>query len=61
MSTTQGTPPCTHRVGQGDTFYELARAYYGDASNIQAQKIQDANPGVSPTSLQLGQILNIFA
>ncbi|MEJ6486811.1 LysM domain-containing protein [Nostoc punctiforme UO1] len=61
MSTKQGTPPCTHRVGQGDTFSELAQAYYGDASNTQAQKIQDANPGVSPTSLQLGQTLNIPA
>ncbi|MEH1870571.1 LysM peptidoglycan-binding domain-containing protein [Nostoc sp.] len=59
MSTKQGTPACTHRVGDGDTFSELARAYYGDGSDRLAKKIQDANPGVSPTSLQLGQTLNI--
>ena len=61
MSTKQGTPKCNHKVESGDTFSNLAAAYYGDGSDAQAKKIADANPGVSATSLQVGQQLTIPA
>lgn len=59
MSSTQGQPPCEHTVRSGDTFSELAIAYYGDGSDAMSNKIAGANPGVSPTSLQVGQKLKI--
>lgn len=61
MSTKQGQPPCEHTVQAGDTFSNLALAYYGDGSDAMAKKIADANPGVSPTSLKIGQKLKIPA
>jgi GH18 family chitinase len=61
MSTTQGRPPCDHIVESEDTFSTLALAYYDDGSDVNAQKIASANPGVSPTGLQIGQKLHIPA
>ncbi|AFZ05558.1 Peptidoglycan-binding lysin domain protein [Oscillatoria nigro-viridis PCC 7112] len=61
MSSKQGQPPCQHNVESGDTFSNLALAYYGDGSDANANKIAGANPGVSPTSLQIGQKLQIPA
>ncbi|MHC5719721.1 MAG: LysM peptidoglycan-binding domain-containing protein [Nostoc sp.] len=57
MSTTQGNPPIDHTIGAGDTFYELAKAYYGDGN--QWQRIADANPGVDANNLQIGQTIHI--
>ncbi|OUL29082.1 LysM domain-containing protein [Nostoc sp. 106C] len=61
MSNKQGQPPCDHKVEAGDTFSNLAAAYYGDSSDAKSKKIADANPGVSPTGLQIGQMLKIPA
>jgi nucleoid-associated protein YgaU len=56
------SPSTTHAsteytVQSGDTFEGLARRFLGDAS--KSRVIQDANPGVSPTNLQIGQKLKI--
>jgi N-acetylmuramoyl-L-alanine amidase len=61
MSNKQGNPPCDHTVQAGDTFSALAQAYYGDGSDASAKKIADANPGVNPSGLQVGQKLHIPA
>lgn len=61
MSDKQCHPPCTHKIRNGDTFSNLALVYYGDGSNAMSKKIADANPGVSPTKLKIGQQLNIPA
>ena len=71
MSRKQGDPPRDHAVESGDTFYELAVAYYVDGSDPMdkrstdadawAKRIADANPGVSATSLQVGQTLKMPA
>jgi Cysteine-rich secretory protein family/LysM domain len=61
MSRKQGQPACQHSVESGDTFSNLALAYYGDGSDINSQRIASANQGVSPTSLQIGQHLQIPA
>lgn len=59
MSIKKGTPPCTHTIESGDTFSTLAGAYYNDPSDANAKTIADANPGVSATNLQIGQIIQI--
>ena len=61
MSRKQSQPACQHTIESGDTFSNLALAYYGDGSDINSQKIASANQGVSPTSLQIGQQLQIPA
>jgi 5'-nucleotidase/UDP-sugar diphosphatase len=47
----------TYTVKKGDTLYGIARARYGDGK--QWQRIANANPGVSPQSLKVGQTLVI--
>jgi nucleoid-associated protein YgaU len=59
MSRKQGQPPCQHTVESGDTFSNLALAYYGDGSDVNSQRIANANTGVSATGLQIGQQLQI--
>ncbi len=59
MSKPQGTPPCQHTIEAGDTFSNLALAYYKDGSDVNANKIAGANPGVEPTKLQIGQVISI--
>jgi len=44
----------THRVAPGDTLYALSRKY-----GVSIQQIQDANPGLNPKSLKVGQRLRI--
>jgi nucleoid-associated protein YgaU len=44
-------------VKQGDTLYHIAKVRYGDGK--QWQQIASANPGVSPTTLKVGQVLVI--
>jgi len=46
-------PENTYVVRAGDTLYEIAVAKYGDPKFVQA--IQEANPGLDPTRLQVGQ------
>jgi nucleoid-associated protein YgaU len=61
MSSVQGTPTCVHNVTSGDTFSNLALAYYADGSNAMANKIALANPSVKPESLRVGDKLTIPA
>jgi len=42
-------------VKKGDTLYRIAKSRYGDGK--QWQRIAAANPGVSPSSLHVGQKL----
>ncbi|BAY26637.1 hypothetical protein NIES2100_64530 [Calothrix sp. NIES-2100] len=51
--------PTTHKVEQGDSFSDIAQAYYGDSN--QYKKIIDANGGIDPKLLQVGTILTIPA
>jgi nucleoid-associated protein YgaU len=44
-----------YKVKKGDTLFAIARAHYGDGK--QWQRIAAANPGVSPASLRVGQML----
>jgi nucleoid-associated protein YgaU len=53
------TPPCEHVVKAGDTFSSLALDYYGDGSNVMADKIASANRGANPLNLQVDQKLTI--
>jgi 5'-nucleotidase/UDP-sugar diphosphatase len=44
-----------YKVKKGDTLYGIARTTYGDGK--QWQRIASANPGLSPTSLKVGQVI----
>jgi len=44
-----------YKVKKGDTLYSIAKQKYGDGK--QWQKIASANPGVSPSTLRVGQTL----
>jgi len=44
-----------YTVKPGDTLYHIAKIHYGDGKRWQ--QIASANPGVSPTSLRIGQVL----
>jgi nucleoid-associated protein YgaU len=46
-----------HKIEPGDTFSALAAQYLGDAKH--AQKIAEANPGVKPRRLLVGQTVKI--
>ncbi len=46
-----------YTVKKGDTLYAIARKNYGDGK--QWQKIASANPGLSPSSLKVGQTISI--
>ena len=48
-----------HEVVRKDTLYSLAKRYYGDGKKWPT--IQDANPGVVPERLRVGQKLIIPA
>jgi 5'-nucleotidase len=47
----------SYTVQRGDTLYGIARQRYGDGK--QWQRIAQANPGVTPQSLKVGQTLVI--
>lgn len=47
----------TYTVKHGDTLYSIARAHYGDGKAYK--KILAANPGLSPTHLKVGQVINL--
>jgi nucleoid-associated protein YgaU len=47
----------THTIKAGDTLYRLAIQYYGDGK--QSKKIIDANPGLDPAKLKIGQTIVI--
>lgn len=43
-----------YKIQKGDTFYSIGKSF-----GVSMQAIKDANPGVDPTRLQLGQTINI--
>ena len=47
----------SYTVKRGDTLYGIARARYGDGK--QWRKIVDANPGLQPGALKVGQTINL--
>jgi len=57
MARKHGNPPTIHTVEAGDTLFDIAQAYYDDGE--QWQKISVANGNVQPSSLQVGQQLQI--
>lgn len=57
---TNATPQITgstYTVQKGDTLYKIARAKYGDASAVK--KIKEANPGMNPDQIKVGQKINL--
>jgi LysM repeat protein len=44
----------TYTIQKGDTYYSIGREF-----GVSMQALIDANPGVEPTRLQLGQTINI--
>jgi nucleoid-associated protein YgaU len=47
----------TYRVQKGDTLFAIAKKTYGDGK--QWTKIQSANPGVTASSLKVGQTITL--
>jgi nucleoid-associated protein YgaU len=47
----------THKVAAGESFYTIAAAVYGSSKYFN--RIEDANPNVSPNRLRVGTVLNI--
>jgi LysM repeat protein len=47
----------TYTVQKGDTFYGISRKLFGD--NSKAKEIQAMNPGLDPTKLKVGQVINV--
>ena len=47
----------TYTIKDGDTLFSIAQSTYGDGN--QYTKIQQANPSVNPTALQVGATLQI--
>jgi len=46
-----------YKVRKGDTLYSIAKSRYGDGR--QYSRIVQANPGINPKSLQVGQTITI--
>jgi 5'-nucleotidase len=46
-----------YTVKAGDTLWKIAATHYGNGN--QWKKIADANPGLSPSALKVGQTINI--
>jgi nucleoid-associated protein YgaU len=57
ISSTPSPTGNTHVVKRGETLYGIAKQSYG--SGKEWQKIAMANPGVTPTTLKVGQTLVI--
>lgn len=56
VASAPGTPEgASYTVKRGDTLFHIAKEHYGDGKKWQ--QIAQANPGVSPTSLKVGQTL----
>lgn len=45
----------TYTIHKGDTLYSIAKAHYGSGKAVN--KILQANPGISPTHLKIGQVI----
>ena len=55
MARNQGNTNLTHTVDTGDTLYDIAQVYYGDANLFH--HIAQANNNLAPNSLIPGQRL----
>ncbi|MCX4029669.1 LysM peptidoglycan-binding domain-containing protein [Endozoicomonas sp. SM1973] len=49
-----------YTILSGDTYYNISQRL-AETANITAKAIEQANPGVTPTDLQVGQVINIPA
>jgi nucleoid-associated protein YgaU len=58
---TAGAGTETHVVKAGDTLAAIARNYYGYSGPKSIKRILDANPGLEPHRLQIGQSLKVPA
>jgi 5'-nucleotidase len=47
----------TYTIQKGDTLYKIARAKYGNPTAVK--KIVEANPGMDPNKLKVGQKINL--
>ena len=57
ISQTGGLGGGSYIVKKGDTLYGIARSHYGDGKKWQ--QIASANPGLSPSSLKVGQTITL--
>jgi len=44
-----------HIVAAGETLWKISGMYYGKSSQANVRKIADANPGLNPDSIKIGQ------
>lgn len=51
------TMPRTYRIHAGDSFYSIAQKFYGSPKYVS--RIQQANRGVDPSRLRVGQLINL--
>jgi 5'-nucleotidase / UDP-sugar diphosphatase len=47
----------SYTIRKGDTLWKIATAHYGDGKKWH--EIADANPGLSPSSLRVGQSISL--
>jgi 5'-nucleotidase len=47
----------TYTIKHGDTLWKIAAAHYGDGKKWK--QIADANPGISPSALRVGQTITL--
>lgn len=53
----QGAIGSTYTIRKGDTLWSIATRHYGDGK--QWQRIVDANPGLNPQKLAVGQVITL--
>jgi len=49
----------THTVAPGETLWQISRIYYGRSSRENVRKIVEANPGLDPDVIKIGQQIAI--
>jgi 5'-nucleotidase len=47
----------TYTIKHGDTLWKIAASHYGDGKKWK--QIADANPGISPSALRVGQTITL--
>ena len=47
----------TYTIKPGDTLWKIAASHYGDGRKWK--QIEDANPGISPNALRVGQTITL--